>query len=42
MQQLPEDAFAMSLVPEEFGDKVFPIRTIDNGDCLFNATSISL
>ena len=42
MQQLPEDDFATCLVPEEFGDEVFAIETSGNGDCLFNATSISL
>jgi len=30
MQQLGEDVFATSLVPEEFGDKVFAIKTSDN------------
>ena len=42
MQQLPEDDFATRLVPEEFGDEVFAVETSGNGDCLFNATSISL
>jgi len=42
MQQLPEDDFATCLVPEEFGDEVFAVETSGNGDCLFNATSISL
>lgn len=42
MQQLPEDVFATRLVPGEFGDEVFAVKTSGNGDCLFNATSISL
>ena len=42
MQHLPEDVFATSLVPEEFDDKAFTVKIIANGDCLFNATSISL
>ena len=27
MQQLPEDVFATSLVPEEFDDKAFAVKT---------------
>lgn len=42
MQQLLEDVFATSLVPEEFEDEVFAVKTTDNGNCLFNATSIYL
>ena len=41
-EQLPEDVLATWLIPGEFGDGMFAVKATDNGDCLFNATSIAL
>lgn len=42
--QLPEDAFASALIPTDFcgGKEVLAVKAADNGDCLYNATSIAL
>ena len=42
--RLPEDVFASALIPSDFkvGKEVVAVKASDNGDCLYNATSISL
>ena len=44
MAQLPEDVFASTLIPSDFcgGKEVLAVKAADNGDCLYNATSIPL
>ena len=41
-EQLPVDVLATWLIPGEFGDGMFAVKATDNGDCLYNATSIAL